>query len=320
MLQRLFRRRTLVGIDIGSRVVKVVESRSAGRGRWEVVAQAEEPTSPGSYVGGQVFDAGSLAASVREAVRNGSVRGRRAVLAVPPQVGFIRRMAFPRMTLQELRAVIDLQPERYIPFARDGAIYDLHLTRGEAPEGQMWAVVAAAPRRWILEMMAVAGAAGLTTERVDLEPLALHRAAVATGHAAPNACTALVDMGAGVAKVSLFEGEVPVISRVLDLPPADPSLGSAGQNGIDDLFMDIRRSVEFALTQTATPPRSVLLTGGTGADIHTALALTGYLRGFLATRLPADFRVDVLHDANHTVPGARMLALGLSLPPEIFAS
>ncbi len=320
MLRNPFRSPSLVGVDIGSHSVKVVESRFDGPGRFRPLAQGEAPTAPGAYVGGLVQDPAALIDSLRRAVREAGVKGRRAVLAVPPQVGFVRKLLFPQMALGELRSVIELQPERYIPFARGGAVFDVHLTGSSAPEGQMWAVVAAAPRRCIEELTAVVSGAGLKPVRVDLEPLALHRAAVANGQTAPEAGAAVVDLGASVAKVSLFEGDVPVISRVLDLPSAagEASAGLGGA-GLDDLFLDIRRSLEYALTKTEAPPRSVLLTGGSGMDVHVALSLTGYLRGYLSSRLPQDFRVDFLRDTSGAVAGARMLALGLSLPPELVA-
>lgn len=321
MLSSLFGPPTLVGVDIGSHSIIVVEARVSSRYRFRVQAMAEVPTPLDSYVGGQVQNVEALGEAIRSAVKASRASGKKAVVAVPPQVGFLRKLAFPKMEMKELRAAIELQPERYIPFARDGAVFDLNILPGEAGEGQIWVVLAAAPRKYVLDLMAAVRTAGLTPVRVDLEPLALHRVAIALKQASPEVGTAIVDLGVSVAKISLFEGDVPVISRVLDMPrptavsTTDPFAGV----GTEELFLDIRRSLEFALTQTRTPPTRVLVVGGAGSDGYFALSLGAYLRGFLTTRLPGDFLVTPLQDRFLDVPVSHMLALGLSLPPDLFS-
>jgi type IV pilus assembly protein PilM len=313
---KLFGSRGLVGVDAGSRAIKVVEAEAAGGGRFSVGGVGAAPTPPDVFDRGQVHDVKGLAQALREALAQSKIRTRRAALAVPAQVGFVRKITFPRMPLKELRAAIDLQPDRYIPFARDGAVYDIHPLPPDPAKPEVSVIVAAAPRQAVAGLMEAAKLAGLTPVRIDLEPLTLYRAAVATGQADRNGSTGIVDLGGSAAKISLFEGEVPVISRVVDIHLDDPADRATAT---DDLFWDIRRSLEFALTQLQMPLSRVLITGGGGVDDYLALSLSAYLRGFLAHRLPGDFRVEPMRDPQSRVPLSHMLAFGLSLPPELFA-
>jgi len=312
----LFRHSALVGVDAGSLAIKVIDVRAKANKPFILKGMGTVPTPPGVFVRGQIQDVQALGEGIRAALSQAQIRERKAALAVPAQVGFVRRISFPRMPLKELRAAIDLQPDRYIPFARDGAVYDIFPLPGDPAKAEISVIVAAAPRQEVEALMQAAKLAGLQPVRIDLEPLTLFRAAVATGQASREASTGIVDLGGSAAKISLFEGDVPVISRVVDMPAM-----SAGDRaaGTDDLFWDIRRSLEFALTQLQLPLSRLLVTGGVGGDDYLALSLAAYLRGFLANRLPGDFRVEPMRDEEGRIPLSHMLAFGLSLRPELFA-
>lgn len=316
MFGKLFGSGSLVGVDAGSQAIKVVAVRAASASQFTLEGMGSVPTPPEVFARGQLQDAKRLGAAIRQALEQGQIRGRKAALAVPAQVGFIRRISFPRMPAKELRAAIDLQPERYIPFARDGAIYDIYPLQAEPEKPEIPVIVAAAPRAAVEGLMEAARQAGLTPVRIDLEPLTLFRAAVATGQASQEASTGIVDLGGSAAKISLFEGDIPVISRVVDMPGMGPGDRAVAT---DDLFWDIRRSLEFALTQLRVPLTRVLVTGGVGGDDYLALSLAAYLRGFLANRLPGNFVVEPMRDAAGRIPLSHMLAFGLSLPPELFS-
>lgn len=316
MFGKLFGPSSLVGVDAGSMAIKVVEVRASAKGEYQIAGMGMVPTPPEAFVRGQVQDVKGLGQAIGEALGQAKIRHRKAALAVPAQVGFVRRITFPRMPLKELRAAVDLQPDRYIPFARDGAVYDLYPLPSDPTKPEVAVVVAAAPRSAVEGLMQAAKLAGLTPVRVDLEPLTLFRAAVATGQANRSTSTAIVDLGGSAAKISLFEGDVPVISRVVDMPGMNPSERAAGT---DDLFWDIRRSLEFALTQLQMPLSRVLVTGGVGGDDYLALSLAAYLRGFLANRLPGDFAVEPMRHTTNQIPLSHMLAFGLSIPPELIA-
>lgn len=309
-------RRSLVGVDIGSRAIKVIEVEARTPDRFQVRGIGIAATPPGAVKRGLVRDPALLARGVREALQQGQIKQRRASLSVSAHLGFVRRLSFPRMPLKELRANVELQADRYIPFAHDGAVFDLFLLPPADDEPDLTAVLAAAPRSTVRGLMEAARMAGLVPQRVDLEPLSLFRAALAVGRLPSEGTVAFVDLGATAATISVFERGVPVVSRVVDMPDLDRE---ARTQGTEEIFWDVRRSLEFALTQISGPLTRVLVTGGVGGDDHLALSLATHLRSFLANRLPGDFTVEPLKDPEGRVPLSHMIALGLSLPPGLFA-
>ncbi|MFZ5825196.1 MAG: type IV pilus biogenesis protein PilM [Bacillota bacterium] len=313
---KLFGPGALVGVDAGSQAIKVIEVKAVSSRRFTLEGIGSVPTPPNLFDRGQVQDVQGLGQAIREALDQGKIRLRKAALAVPAQVGFVRRISFPRIPLKELRATIALQPERYIPFARDGAVYDVFPLPSDPDNPEISVIVAAAPRQAVEALMEASKLAGLVPARIDLEPLTLYRAAVATGQASRDSSMGIVDLGGSATKISLFEGQIPVISRVVDMPSGGPSDRAAAT---DDLFWDIRRSLEFALTKLQRPLSRILVTGGLGGDDYLAISLAAYLRGFLANRLPGDFVVEPMRDTGARIPLSHMLAFGLSLPPELFS-
>ncbi|HYF91775.1 MAG TPA: pilus assembly protein PilM [Symbiobacteriaceae bacterium] len=314
----LFRHPLPVGIDVGSRTVSIVQAAPARRGlRWRVVGATQVPTPAGSVHEGQVVDVKLLGEAIRQALREAGIKARTAALAVPAQYGFLRRVTFPKMPLKELRATIDLQPERYIPLAREGSIYDVNILPGETADGQIAAVVGAAPRHIVADLMAACRFAHLKAQRIDLEPLALNRALIAAGLAGRNSSFAVVDLGASAAKISLFEGELPLVTRVVDMPHSEVEGNFFAGVGTEDLFLDIRRSLEFALNQSDARPSRVFIGGGAGGDEFLLISLTGYLRSFLSGRLATDFQVEPLQAPDLGINQSQMLAFGLSLLPEM---
>lgn len=317
VLSRLFRRRPVVGIDIGDQLVRVVEVKASALSQIEILGVGELPTPPGSFSGGLMRDPARLAEAISTAISQAGIRSRQAAVAIDPQVAFLRKLRFPVMPAQELRKTIALQPGRYIPIAREAVQFDTAILPCEKDAPEMCVVVAAAPEQAVADHMEVCRLAGLKPILVDLEPLALYRAAVACQLAGPDLVVGILDIGCQQARLSLFDGDVPVASRVLLLPQEEGQPPLSGQES-PELFLEIRRSLEFLLTQLGRPPVRLILTGQTTTDPYMALSLTAYLRGFMGQRLPSDFGVEPIRHPSLLLPPSHMLAFGLSLRQELF--
>lgn len=300
-----------VGVDLSDEAVRVVEYQPAGRMRGARIRTATVPIPPGAYFEGVIYDRPAVVKSIRRALERAKVRTRRAVMAVAPQASFIRKTAFPVMPEAEVRSVVALQQERYIPMPRESTHFDLAILPQKPEEKQMWAVIAAAPEPVIRGLMETAKLAGLRLTGIDMEPLALYRAARLSRSLAPDEVVGLVDIGSRVVKISMLEAGAPLLSRVVQVP--EGAGGGAWQKDADTLFLDIRRSLEFTLNHVRTPPSRVLLTGGAAVDDYLALSLYGYLHTFLQSRIQSAVQVQVLQDERLSLSPDLMLALGLSL-------
>ncbi|HYG57383.1 MAG TPA: pilus assembly protein PilM [Symbiobacteriaceae bacterium] len=250
----------LLGIDLRAGDIRLATLRRAGKG-WEMQHFAALPAPDGGPV--------QLKAAV-EQFRPGV---REAVLVLGYQHALIRRHLLPRMAPGRLRALVEREQDRYIPFWGEGANFDLHVLRSSKADRQMDVLLAAVPSRLILPLQQACRAAGLRLAAVDLDLSALLRAAVAAGALASVAgLAAVVEVEGATVRVGLFENGVLVAGRGLTTEAESAA----------EVAVEVRRSLEVLLAQQPAEARL----GG--------LALVGDVAGGgLAGELAALLRTDV---------------------------
>lgn len=232
---QLFQGANPVGLDVGTASIKLVETALPARARVRVRRLASLPTPTGSVADGVVVQPARIAAALRTLWQRSGPSTRRVALAVSGQSVLVRRLPFPRMKLPELRKILAMQLDRYIPFARDGAFYDIYpLGPGESPT-EMEVLLAAAPARQVNALLDACRQAGLQPARLEVDAIALVRALVGSGLTRADSSVAVLDIGAGGSRISLTERGIPVLTRCLGpvpgTQPVPPPMGGGATGG-----------------------------------------------------------------------------------------
>ncbi|WP_019585963.1 type IV pilus assembly protein PilM [Deinococcus apachensis] len=178
LLQRLTSPRlNAIGVEIGTSAIKVVALRP---GAPPVLQHAiMVPTPIGSMRDGLVVEPQTVATELKNLLAQHRITTRHAVTAVPNQSAVTRNIMVPRMERKELQEAIKWEAERYIPYPIDEVNLDFDLLDDPAqvPEdGQMEAVIAAAPSEAVARQVEVLRLAGLEPTVVDLKSFATLRA------------------------------------------------------------------------------------------------------------------------------------------------
>ncbi len=165
----------LVGLDIQPGLVAAVQARVNG----EVLAQraAALPLAGDAVREGEVIDQEVLASTLRE-LFDSSHLGRRVRIGVANQRTVMRMLELPPVTdRKELAAAVRFQAQDQVPMPLAEAVLDFHpLGIVETPAGPRQRVLlVAAQRDMIQRLLAVAAAAGLRPEGIDLSAFALIR-------------------------------------------------------------------------------------------------------------------------------------------------
>jgi Tfp pilus assembly PilM family ATPase len=313
------RERVIIGLDIGSRRIKAVEAR--GGKRPKVRRTAQVPTPEGAVQGGVVVQPERLATALKSVVQRLRAPAKEVAVAVGGSVAFLRRMPLPVMPAEELRSMLELQTDRFIPFAKEGAEFDLAIL-GEAGNGEMHVLLAAAPAKAVAGLMQACKAARLKLVKVDVEPLALQRGLVAAGCVGEFESIGILDLGHELARLSLFEDGKPLLTRNLELGPEFQQAQAEAREDenlparLADLLLDLRRSLDFALAQyQGALPSRLLLVGGGARLPGLDRICTDYLRQNVA-RLPEEFAVLVPDLSLARLEPGELLAFGLALCKE----
>lgn len=224
-----------IGIDPGDLAAKVVEIDGSYK-KTRLVHVGIAPVALG--------DAAAHAAARGEAVIVALGEGRRGdqVLAHPCREAILRPLDLPFTGREAIRKVVKAEIEGEIQSGSvDDMIVDFHEI-GPGQNGGTRLLVAAVPKAGIKSMLTALAAHKVEPESIDLDNMALWRAAHWAGAFADSAgagadtgadTTAVVDLGAHSVNVILVEGEHLVEMRVLRVGDGAVAEEIARKNGID---------------------------------------------------------------------------------------
>ncbi|MFN9571997.1 MAG: pilus assembly protein PilM [Betaproteobacteria bacterium] len=286
----------LIGLDIGSSSVKLVElSRGAG-GVVRLERYAIEPLPRGAVVDGNIDKIEVVAEAVKRALRRAGCRIKNVSLALPASAVITKRIALPaNLREEELEMQVESEANQYIPFALDEVSLDFQVL-GPIPNApdDVEVLIAASRKEKVEDRMAVAQAAGLRPVVVDVESYAMRAALERLIEQLPNGGEGLVIavfyLGANTTSVTvmhdgeaIYEREQPFggqqltgdIARTYGIPAEEAELkkrsGDLPANYenevlrpfIDAATTEITRALQFFFTSTPyTRVDQIMLCGG----------------------------------------------------------
>ncbi len=236
----------LVGIDIGTQQIKIVELRP-GKTGLTVSALGLGLTPLGVIQNGIITDPAAMGSAVKQLMRESGITAKRAVGSIAGQNAVvIRIIEVPRMTDAELKETMKWEVERHVPFAPSETQIDYQPLTPRTPEAasgpNMEVLLAVAQQDAVANYLDVMFAAGLDPVAVDIEPLAIARAVLDLDRgqvvvrpqtmpgemdysSPPPETVAVVNIGAANTEIAIFQGDQLAFPR--SLPLAGDSLTRA---------------------------------------------------------------------------------------------
>lgn len=214
------RKRQLVGLDIGSTAVKLVELKPLDREgrRFRLVNVGVEPVPPESIVDGAIMDSFAVADAVRRVFEKTGVKNSKVAVAVAGNGVIIKKMLLPQMSMEELSESIRWEAEQYIPFEIDEVNLDYEIVSGDdRQDGQMEVVLAAAKKDVISEYSGVIVQGGREPAVVDVTAFALQNASELNYSVADEITTALINIGAATTNINIMSGDRSLFWRDLSI-------------------------------------------------------------------------------------------------------
>lgn len=160
---------SVVGIDIGSRSIKVAEIRSQGR---DVVVTAlgivDTPEGAVDHTG--IYNSDAVANALKQALSSSGVSVGQAVATIAGQASvLVRTLEVPKMNPNELREHMQWEINRNIPFSESTVVSDYRVV-DEGAEGaqNMDVVMAISPQSAIETLMACVKKAGKQLFAIDV--------------------------------------------------------------------------------------------------------------------------------------------------------
>jgi len=298
-----FRQQALLGLDIGSSAIKLVQLKPIGN-TYHLVKFGIKALEPELIVDGMIADAARVVSAIKDLLAEQQVKTKHVVMSVSGNAVIIKRVALPQMTEELLAQSIAWEAEPHIPFDMNDVNLDFHVmgpSQAEGPVPQMDVLLVAVKKDKLLSYTQLAMDAGLVPVVVDVDCFALENMYGLHGPTAQTECTAMVNVGAHITTLHILQGGNFSFTRdmttgshacneslqrdfhityeqaeqALRLEPLDGIEAQAILGTIDrfsmDLAEEVMRSVDYYKSTSDVPPSRILLSGG-GAKIPSVCA------------------------------------------------
>jgi len=229
----------LIGLDIGTASIKLVELIPTGSDKWKLLTAASTATAGQAM--SEKANLASVAQTIAKIVREAGAKSRRVVASLPDDKVSTHLLEIPLLPDSEIGQALQWQVEQYLPMPLDQAVWSYQVVKKDQMAGQMEVLLMAATKTLVEAYRQVLETAGL-------EPIAFETELVATARAtvvASSPLTAIVDIGASTTDVGLVRGGQLLFSQTL------PTAGEA-----------FTRSIETALGLDKTQAESYKNTYG----------------------------------------------------------
>jgi type IV pilus assembly protein PilM len=208
------RKKTTVGLDIGSGLIKVAVVDHSKRGP-ELVRVTVTPLLADAIVEGEVMDPGIVAEAIQAALASAGVTSKAVVTAVGGRDVIIKKIQIERVKEQQARELMRLEAEQHVPFDMESVELDFQILDPDADGLEMSVLLVAAKRELIESKMRMLTDAGLEPAVVDVEAFALHNAFELNHPDAMNGVVGLLNIGHDVTNINILDDGVPLLTRDL---------------------------------------------------------------------------------------------------------
>ena len=286
----------LIGVDISSSSVKMVEVGQAGKGRFRLERYTIEPLPKDAVVDGNIMNLEQVGDALRRSWKRMGTRIKSLAMALPSAAVITKKIIVPAgQTEQELEAQVESEANQYIPFALDEVNLDFQIV-GPSPSSadEVEVLIAASRKEKVEDRIAVAESVGLKATVMDIDSFASQNAfeliQVQLPDGGRDQTIAIADIGASMMNINVIRNNQSVyvreqpfggnqltqeIQRHYSLSPEEAEL--AKRNGglpdtyeaevlqpfMDTLALEVTRALQFFYTSTQyTQVHHLFLSGG----------------------------------------------------------
>lgn len=231
---------SVLGVDIGSRTIKVAEVKASGRDA-VVTALAVVDTPEGAVDHTGVYNSDAVGDAIKHAISEAGGSSSHIVVSVAGQASvLVRTLEVPKMTPTELKEHMQWEINRNIPFAESTVMSDYKPLGGDDPNSQnMDVVMAISPQSAIDTLVACVKRAGKQPAAIDVEPMALARSVKSSyDDVFGEQSVCVIDVGHKSTAINIFK------DGKLLMPRQVPVGGEMFTQAIQDAMMVTREDAE----------------------------------------------------------------------------
>ena len=285
------RKKQVVGCDVGSSAIKIVELKPLKNDEFQLVHAAVAELSPEAIVDGAIMDSSLVVEALTGLISQNGIKNAKFGGSLSGHSVIIKKIQLPSMTEAELAESIQWEAEQYIPFDINDVNLD-YVVLETGSSDTMDVLLVAVKRDRINDYTSVIVQAGKEPVLVDVDVFAVQNA-FESNYSSRGETVALVNVGASVMNINVlhdgnsvfwrdvaFGGNLytEAIQREFNLPREDAEklklgeeVGQVTRQQVDsvlgaaseDLAAELQKTVDFFIaTSSVDRLDRVMLSGG----------------------------------------------------------
>ena len=208
----------LIGVDISSSSVKMVELAEGGRGSYRLEAYAIAPLPRDAVVDGNITGLDQVVEIVKQTWKLLGSREKRLALSLPAAAVISKKVLMAAgLREEDMELQVELEANQYIPFSLDEVNIDFQVLGPAAAADEVEVLIAAARKEKIEDRVAAAEGAGLKVAIMDMDTYATEAAyALASTQLSNNGrnqTVMIIDIGATTMHINVLHDNQSVYTR-----------------------------------------------------------------------------------------------------------
>jgi type IV pilus assembly protein PilM len=206
----------LIGLDIGSRSIKVAEIVETKSGT-TLTNFGSIDIAHGAIEEGAINDPGAVSESLQQLLKSYGIKETNAAVSIGGYSVIVKKIIVQSMAEEQLQETIHFEAEQYIPFDISDVNLDFQiLGESESNPNQMNVILVAAKKEMVDDYINLVNLAGLNPCIIDVEAFALQNCFEAN-YDVQDENIALIDIGASKTSLNILKNTASVFMRDVSL-------------------------------------------------------------------------------------------------------
>jgi type IV pilus assembly protein PilM len=210
------KKKSTVGLDIGSSSIKIVEILHDRSGDRLVNYGISEPLSE-AIVDGEIMDRQLVHEAITNLLESRQIRNREVATAVSGRAVIVKKILMDRLSEEDAKEAIQWEAEQHVPYDVNDVSLDFQIINPNVDQKKMQVLLVAAKKDMIQSHADIIREAGLTPTIIDVDSFAIQNAVEANYDLQAHEVAALVNIGAEITNVNIVQDQVPHFTKDLSI-------------------------------------------------------------------------------------------------------
>lgn len=210
------KKKSTIGLDIGSSSIKVVEIARDRSGDRLVNYGISEPLSE-AIVDGEIMDRQMVHEAITNLMEARQIKSKNVVTAVSGRAVIVKKILMDRLNEEDAKEAIQWEAEQHVPYDINDVSLDFQIINPNVDQKKMQVLLVAAKKDMVQNHADIVREAGLNPSVIDVDSFAIQNAVETNYDFASGETVALLNIGAEITNLNIVRDSIPHFTKDLSV-------------------------------------------------------------------------------------------------------